>query len=314
MRKIMLLLFGLFIVVSGWAQDAATPALKTFWDDPINHPMMPLYVVSGLVVIVILLVMVVTIYLLRVLNMLVEQGEKEKAAKLGTAYVRKPTWWNKLSQQLNASVPLEMEKSIELDHNYDGVRELDNHLPPWWKWLFYVTIVWAVIYIVVFHVSDALPLSEDEYKNEVALAEEQIRKVMASQPMATIDESTLQFTNDAAIIEKGKAVFMNGTCSSCHRNDGGGNTIGPNLTDEYWIHGGDIKNIFSTIKNGAIEKGMPAWGKSLSPTDIRNVTFYVVSLQGTNPANAKAPQGELFKQTPTVASDTTKAKTSLLLE
>jgi cytochrome c oxidase cbb3-type subunit 3 len=88
---------------------------------------------------------------------------------------------------------------------------------------------------------------------------------------------------------------MSNSCASCHRNDGGGNTIGPNLTDEYWLHGGDVKNVFQTIKNGAVEKGMPAWGKSMSPEDVRNVTFFVMSLQGTKPVNAKAAQGELFE-------------------
>ena len=97
-------------------------------------------------------------------------------------------------------------------------------------------------------------------------------------------------------------------------NDGGGNAIGPNLTDDYLIHGGDIKQIFLTIKNGAIEKGMPAWGKSMSPEDVKDVTFYVMSLLGTNPADAKAPQGELYKPAPAeapVEADSTKAQASL---
>ena len=102
---------------------------------------------------------------------------------------------------------------------------------------------------------------------------------------------------------------MNNNCGSCHRNDGGGNTIGPNLTDDYWIHGGEVKNVFATIKNGAVEKGMPAWGKSMKPEDVRDVTFFVMSLRGTNPENAKGPQGELFK--PTIPLDSTNASASL---
>jgi cytochrome c oxidase cbb3-type subunit III len=219
--------------------------------------------------------------------------------------------WQRFSQKMNASVPVDQEKNIELDHSYDGIKELDNHLPPWWKWLFYGTIGWAAVYIIVFHFSNSLPLSLEEYRAEIAQAEEQARKLKSAQPEPSIDENNLLYTADAAIIEKGKLVFNNNPCGSCHRNDGGGNTIGPNLTDEYWIHGGDIKNIFNTIKNGAVDKGMPAWGKAMSPQDVRDVSFYIMSLQGTNPPNGKAPQGEIFKQTTSVQSDSTNSQASL---
>lgn len=284
---------------------------RTFWDDPFGHPMLPIYAVTTLVFLVALLVVVVGIYLIRVFNMLTMQVEKEKAIKSGMVYKPKPTWWNRLMQQMNAAVPVEQEGSIELDHNYDGIKELDNHLPPWWKWLFYGTIGWSAIYLVVFHVFNSLPLSGDEYRHEVAVAEEQARKLRASQPVAQIDENTLVFTPDStSFIEKGKVVFADNNCGSCHRADGGGNTIGPNLTDPYWLHGGDVKNVFATIKNGVVEKGMPAWGKGLTPEQVRNVTFFVMSLQGTNPANPKAPQGDLYKE-PAVAQDSTKAQASL---
>jgi cytochrome c oxidase cbb3-type subunit 3 len=204
---------------------------------------------------------------------------------------------------MNASVPVEAEKDIELHHDYDGIKELDNHLPPWWKWLFYGTIAFSVVYIAIYHFSDTLPLQDQEYQQEVAVAEEQTRKLKAAQPQEEIDENALAFTNDQALVEKGKLVFDG--------NDGGGNTIGPNLTDEYWLHGGDIKQVFTTIKNGVVEKGMPAWGKSMSPQDVRNVAFFIMSLQGSNPANAKAPQGELFKAATPAASDSTNAQASL---
>jgi len=307
MRKTILIILTMFCMPGAFAQDAGQ---KLFWDDPISHPMLPLYLVIAFILIVILLVLVVALYLIRILNMLTAEAEKQNATRLGVAYQPKPTLWQKFLQWVNASVPISEEKNIELDHNYDGIKELDNHLPPWWKWLFYGTIGWAAVYIVVFHFSDTLPLSLEEYQNEITMAEEQARKLRATQPQAVIDEGNLQFTYDAAIIEKGKTVFMNNSCGSCHRNDGGGNTIGPNLTDEYWLHGGDVKNVFQTIKNGAVEKGMPAWGKSMSAEDVRNVTFFVMSLQGTKPANAKAAQGELFKAV-TEKSDSTKIQASL---
>ncbi|MGC3943032.1 MAG: cbb3-type cytochrome c oxidase N-terminal domain-containing protein [Chryseolinea sp.] len=297
---------------AAFSQDQATPA-KSFWTDPVNDPMFPLYIVGLFIVIVTLLILVTGIYMIRVVNMLAEQSERERATKLGIAYKPRATWWSRFSMQMNDSVALEDESKIELDHNFDGIKELDNHLPPWWKWLFYATAIWAVIYMVVYHVSDNYPLMIQEYDNEVSDAEAQIRKLKASQPQEAIDEAGLKFTADAAIIGKGKEVFNTMNCGSCHRPDGGGNAIGPNLTDEFWIHGGDIKQVFNTIKNGAVDKGMPAWGKSLSPGDVRNVAFFVMSLQGTNPANPKAPQGEKYAAPaePEVASDSTTVQAAL---
>jgi cytochrome c oxidase cbb3-type subunit III len=311
MKKLALSISGLLCVISSFAQESV-PAQKSFMADPFNHPMLPYYLVFVLLLISILLVTVVGIYVLKIVKILNEQIVKAQAQKLGIAYVSPPDWWARFTQKMNASVPVEQEKDIELDHSYDGIKELDNHLPPWWKWMFYGTIGWAFVYVFVFHFSSSLPLSLEEYQNEITLAEEQAKQRKANQPEAeAIDESNLAFTNDAAIIEKGKNVFTNNPCGSCHRSDGGGNTIGPNLTDEYWIHGGDVKNIFNTIKNGAVEKGMPAWGKAMSKQDLRNLTFYIMSLQGTHPPDAKAPQGELFKQAASVKTDSTQTQASL---
>ncbi len=303
------ILVTVFLMLSSlrvWAQDTGLTA-KTFWDDPINHPLFHIYFICVFVFIVILLTLSVAIIVMKVLNVFVEKAALEKASKLGVSYVAPQHWWMKFWQNANAMVPLAEEKNIELAHNYDGIRELDNHLPPWWKGLFYGTIVFAVVYMLVFHLFDSLPLSEEEYHNEVSLAETQARILKASQPVAVIDENNLNFTNDAAIVARGRLVFMSSNCGSCHRNDGGGNTIGPNLSDAYWLHGGEIKNIFTTIKNGVVEKAMPAWGKVMSQKDVRDVAFYVMSLQGTTLQNAKAPQGELFKPKPdTTARDSTK--------
>lgn len=311
MKKLVLLMSGLPIAISSFAQDAA--AQKSFAADPINHPMFPAYVVLSLLIISIFLAVFVCIYALKIVTLLNVQIRQEKAHRLGIDYVPTPGWWARFTQKINASVPVEQEKDIELDHSFDGIKELDNHLPPWWKWLFYGTIGWGAVYLVLFHFSNSLPSSQEEYHNEILLAEQQANIRKANQPAGEeIDESKLEFTNDLAIIEKGKNVFASNPCSSCHRVDGGGNTIGPNLTDEYWLHGGDVKSVFHTIQNGVIEKGMPAWGKALSPQDIRDVSFYILSLQGSNPANAKSPQGELFKQKPAgVMIDSTKTQASL---
>ncbi len=303
MKKISFLLLAAFATQGVQAQEA----VKSFWDDPFNHPMFHFYVMLAFVTVTIILTIVICVLLIRVMTMLSRQMEKLRAEAAGKTYVPEPSWWEKMAQKLNASVPVAQEKEIELDHNYDGITELDNHLPPWWKWLFYSSIVWAVIYLGVYHLSYSLPLSKEEYETEITRAAEAQQRLLASQPAATIDEAALVYNADAKIIEGGKDVFVKNACGSCHRNDGGGNSIGPNLTDEYWIHGGGIKNVFNTIKTGVVEKGMPAWGKSMSPTDVRNVAFYVMSLQGTKPANAKAPQGELYKPEPKIEkTDSTK--------
>lgn len=294
-----------------FARDAAAaqPDTSAFWNDPFNHPMFPVYIVLGLIFATVILVAMVGIYMIRIINLLTAQAEKERAEKLGIAYVPRPTWWSRFNKTVNAAVPVAEEQSIELDHDYDGIKELDNHLPPWWKWLFVGTIIWGTIYLFVYHVSSDMPLQLQEYENELTRAEEAAVRLAASQPQAAIDENTLVYAADEAILRNGKIVFTT-NCVACHNSTGGGNAIGPNLTDAYWLHGGEIKNIFATVKNGVVEKGMPAWGKAMSPKDVRDVTFYVMSLQGTNPPNAKAPQGELFTPAP-VKTDTVKAQASL---
>ena len=303
-KRLVLIMSGLLPAMNAFSQESA-PLERSFMSDPFGSPMLPYYIIFALLFITALLVIAVGVYLLRVMEMMKAELEKGKARRLGVSYVPAKGWWARLMTKVNASVPIEQEKDIELEHNYDGIRELDNHLPPWWKWLFYGTIGWAVVYIFVFHVWESLPLSQQEYQNEIALAEEKARLRKASQPEEIVDEQTLVFTNDAGLIEKGRNVFANNPCGSCHRNDGGGNSIGPNLTDEYWIHGGDVKSIFNTIKNGVVDKGMPAWGKAMSAQDLRDLTFFVMSLQGSAPAEAKGPQGEPFRLTAPLEKDST---------
>lgn len=307
-KTIGVLLVMPFSNLTVFAQDAFATQ-TSFWDDPFNHPMLPLYVITTFIFITIILVTFVGIYLIKVVNLLTVQAEKDRAANLGVAYVPKPSWWSKFYLKVNDTVPLDQEQTLELDHNYDGIKELDNHLPPWWKWLFIGTVIWGAIYLFVYHISTDLPLQQQEYQNELTYAVEQAIKLAASQPQAAIDENTLVYSSDAAILSNGTKVFVT-NCVACHKSDGGGNAIGPNLTDAYWLHGGEIKSIFSTIKNGVVEKGMPAWGKAMSPKDVRDVAFYVMSLQGTNPPNAKDPQGELFKPAP-VKADTAQAQAGL---
>jgi cytochrome c oxidase cbb3-type subunit 3 len=196
--------------------------------------------------------------------------------------------WAKFMDLLIDAKPIENEKEILLDHDYDGIKELNNNLPPWWKYLFYITIVWSIIYMLVFHVFDTGKLMEAEYAEEIELAELQKAQFLAGGEF--IDENNVKVSMDPGTLFSGKEIFVK-YCAACHGNFGEG-LVGPNFTDEYWIHGGDIKNLFLIIKNGVPEKGMISWKSQLNPKNMQEVGSYILSLQGTNPPNQKPPQGE----------------------
>jgi cytochrome c oxidase cbb3-type subunit 3 len=268
-----------------------------------------LYVVVGLVLLISVLVLVVAIYTLYVVRAILTQ-EKSKTEE-GKKEEPGETLWMKISKSLTKATPVEEEEDILLDHNYDGIKELDNHLPPWWKWLFYFSIVWSLVYLLVYHVFDLLPLSAEEYDRSIAKAEAALETQKASAPTAAIDENNVTVTTEESDLATGETIFKR-QCAVCHQPDGGGN-VGPNLTDNYWIHGGNIKNIFNTIKYGIPEKGMISWQSQLSPTEMRDVASYIkVKLVGSQPANPKEPQGDLYdpsteEQAPAEA-DSTKAE------
>lgn len=229
---------------------------------------------------------------LRMNRLIKEAPVKEKPFTLGV-------WFAGLNQRLTKAVPVEQEENIVLDHEYDGIRELDNTLPPWWKWGFYVTVVVAVIYFVRFHVLETGPTPEQEYNAEMKVAAAQL-EAQRKNSGEVVDEKTVTMA-DAAGIAEGKQIFQK-SCYMCHGSNGEGG-VGPNLTDEYWLHGGSINDVFKTIKYGVIDKGMQAWEKQFSPQEIKNLSSYIKSIKGTKPANAKAPQGEEY--TETAAKDTT---------
>jgi cytochrome c oxidase cbb3-type subunit 3 len=289
-----------------FAQSAAE-ASTSIWDDP----MFTFYVVVGFIFMLAILVLLVAVYMLRVLNYMNQQAAQERAERLGIPYVPEPTFWEKLWQQSNDFVPVEKEASITLDHNYDGIKELDNHLPPWWTGLFLGTIAFAIVYLLFYHVFNTLPSQQAEYDTEVAIAQEQLKKLQAANPVAAIDETNVETTTDALALAEGKQIFLN-TCASCHRKDGGGD-IGPNLTDDYCKHGGTIKDIFKTVRHGVQGTNMIAWEGVISPEKMKNVSSYVLTLRGTNPANPKKPEGDLVKPEtkPEVKADTVKTQASL---
>jgi cytochrome c oxidase cbb3-type subunit III len=201
-------------------------------------------------------------------------------------------WWANLnSRTLTKAIPLDQEEAHLLDHEYDGIRELDNSLPPWWKWGFYMSAVLSVAYFVYYTYGSGMN-PEQEYAAEMqqaAIDVEAYRKAAND----NVDEKTVTLA-DAAGVAKGKEIFMK-NCFMCHGQAGEGG-VGPNLTDEYWLHGGSIHDVFKTIKYGYPDKGMQSWEKMFSPGEIRNIASYVKSLQGTKPANGKAPQGDVYQE------------------
>ena len=201
--------------------------------------------------------------------------------------IKKSWFWDKF----NAAATIEREKDILLDHNYDGIQELDNSLPPWWKYGFYLTIIIGIIYLYRFHVSHDGLSQQEEFVVEMQKGEEEKAAYLAKSAN-NIDETSVVLLTDAGSIGEGHEIFEK-NCSPCHLADGGGN-VGPNLTDDYWLHGGGIKDIFKSVKYGWQDKGMKSWKDDLSPKQIQQVASFIKSLKGTHPVTPKAPQGDIY--------------------
>lgn len=196
-----------------------------------------------------------------------------------------PSIWTKLM----GLRPISEEKDMMLEHDFDGITELDNPTPAWFNVLFYGSILFGAAYLLNYHVFKWSPLQDEEYVIEMKVAEEQKASFLAKAGNL-IDENSVKVNSDPAIIAAGKAVYIQ-NCVACHVADGGG-SVGPNLTDEYWLHGGTINAIFKTIKYGVPEKGMIPWEKTLTAKQTSDLSNYILSLKGTKPANPKEPQGE----------------------
>lgn len=174
-------------------------------------------------------------------------------------------------------------------HEYDGIQELDNALPKWWVWLFYLTIIFSIGYFLQLYVFHTMDDQDAEYKKEMLAAAE---KYKSDEPV-TIDASNVTYLSDDASLAAGKVIYDK-NCLVCHLSKGEG-LVGPNLTDEYWIHGGSIGDIYEITRVGNPSKGMISWENQLSPLEMQQVSSFIFSLRGTNPPNQKAPEGELYK-------------------
>ncbi|MCB0700202.1 MAG: c-type cytochrome [Chitinophagaceae bacterium] len=234
-----------------------------------------------------LIVLLVLMLLIKVMIAAITAKPETEAAKAAAAKIKKVSFWDRF----HAAVAIEKEEDILLDHNYDGIQELDNSLPPWWKYGFYLTIFIGVIYIWYYHAGGNGPSSREEYVAEVKQGEKEVAAYLAT-AADNVDENSVEMLDESGIAA-GKDIFIK-NCVACHANDGGGNAVGPNLTDDYWLHGGSLKDVFKTIKYGWPDKGMRSWKDDFSPKQIAQLASFVKSLHGTTPAVPKDPQGELY--------------------
>lgn len=258
-----------------------------------------LLVILGVVLVVIVLLLILMVYLMSFLSAVLR--------KENPSLEEEPSWWENFKERFVTGKVDEVggkEEKAKLmaDHSYDGISELDNFMPPWLQGVFVGTVIFAVIYFVNYSVLGNGPTGIEEYEEELRL-EAVAAEIRQANQAAGIDENTVVFDESAAALGAGKTIFET-NCAACHAADGGGG-VGPNLTDEFWLHGGNIKDVFGVVKYGVIEKGMIPWQDQLSPEQMQQVSSYILTLKGTTPANPKAPQGEPYSENPTEAAPVT---------
>jgi len=201
--------------------------------------------------------------------------------------------WKRFMKSMTKAHELGTEEDIMLEHDYDGIKELDNVLPPWWLYGFYITIAISIFYIIQIFMNPEDYNQSKEFAIEVAEGKADIEAYKAANPELFDDANIVVFTDDENIA-KGKELFTSKTCFACHLADLGG-SIGPNLTDNHWILGGDVKTIFNTIsKGGRPGKGMIAWEATITRDERIQLASYIIAMQGTQPAAPKAAQGEII--------------------
>ncbi len=291
-------IFGALLLVAsgleGQAQDTA-PAQSNV----LEYSMLVLGAVAVLAALGAIWYMINTLLYLQKVRLLEQYGPAQ-LAEAGMTVNQEPLW-KRIYKRMTQVVPVEREREVMLDHNYDGIRELDNRLPPWWLALFYITVVFGVVYLYVQHFSDYGISSAEEYVQEMEAAEEAVSAYLAQQA-DQVDEETVTALIDEQSLASGELIFQ-ANCATCHGQAGEGG-VGPNLTDAYWVHGGNIKEVFKTVKYGVPEKGMIAWKAQLRPADMQRVASFILSLQGTDPPNAKEPEGEYVEPSVVEGSDT----------
>ncbi len=289
LKHIGIIAFLLLGVVGAYAQEAVAPAAV---QDPYFYARgfsTVLLIVAGVVILGALAALTHLLnVMVKVQQIKIYQEQGLEAYLEEVKKVPSESFWQRMYKRWTNVVPVEREKDILFDHEYDGIRELDNSLPPWWTAMFVVTIAFAAIYMTYYHFAGIGPSSKEEYEMEVKKAEEAVQAFLARQANQ-VDENTVTALDDEQSIALGKTIW-DAHCVACHGAQGEGG-VGPNMTDEYWLHGNTINDIFKTIKYGVPEKGMISWQSQLRPADMQRVASYILTLQGTNPPNPKAPEG-----------------------
>lgn len=297
--RVLVIFFAVFGAMEYFIDSGEKPAF-------IKFPMVSLFL---FVFLFLLIAIEVTVNAVETITyQLLTDEQKAKLAITENTSYKESDWYKKIIASLTKSEPIENEGDILLDHDYDGIKELDNDLPPWWVYLFYGCVIFAIIYLVRFEIMGG-DNQEMELKKEMAQAQIDIDEYKKTAP-DLMDENTVTLLISPADLAAGKAVFT-ANCAVCHRADAGGQ-IGPNLTDDHWILGGGIKNVFHTLLNGGRDgKGMISWKGTLKPKQMQEVASYVLSLRGSNPVDPKAPDGEIWvdpSAPKTAAVDSTKVK------
>ncbi|MVT07074.1 cbb3-type cytochrome c oxidase N-terminal domain-containing protein [Chitinophaga tropicalis] len=276
---------------SSWAQDAAEAAEAAA--PAVSHTISGLapftfYLLVSVIVLE-LLIIICLLFTLRILVGLESRStRKKKAAVPGKPSV---SWLEKLNK--TKSLDATSEAEADMGHDYDGIRELNNPTPPWWRWGFYCSMIFAAVYLWRYQVAHSAPTQLEELsmaEAEAAAAKEEYLKNAAN----NVDENSVTLLTAADDISSGQKLFA-ANCAACHGPQGQG-VVGPNLTDSYWLHGGDIKKVFSTIKYGVPDKGMKSWKDDFSPKQLAQLASYIKSIHGSNPPNPKEPQGTEEKE------------------
>lgn len=257
----------------------------------------PAFVEEPLVLLFLFLVLFILIAIESIVasvkNILYQSLDEEAKARYDAKRNQVPqfNWLKNTYKKLLGSRPIQEEHEIILDHNYDGIKELDNNLPPWWLYSFYISILFAAVYLARYHIFDGKNQYDEleiEYA-EAKIAIENYKKTAKN----LVDINTVELLTDPADLAAGKTIYEV-NCIACHKADGGGG-IGPNLTDSHWILGGGIKNVFKVVSEGGrAGKGMISWKQSLKPIEMAQVSSYVLQFQGTTPAEPKAPEGDIW--------------------
>ncbi len=255
----------------------------------IEYPMVALFL--GVFLFLLIAIEIVVSAVDKVTYHLLTEEQKKQLEEAQSIPFTEGKFYQGIMKKLTRSKEIEEEHDVLLDHDYDGIKELDNVLPPWWVNLFYITIIFAFVYLVRFHIISDYT-QEEEFETEMEIARAEIEKYKLTAP-DLMDKDKVTLLTDATALAEGKAIY-DAKCVACHKPDGGG-SIGPNLTDAHWVLGGGIKNVFNTIMEGGREgKGMISWKAEIKPSDIQKVASYILSLQGTNPKDAKAPEGDIW--------------------